>query len=180
MSKLTDKLVELAVITAEVADDETAVCAALEQLQTDNLALAESNAALVKENNNFKVEAEKAQSAVADSVIQAAIAEGKISEADKDTISFYRDGFRKNPEQTKKVLAALHPNPKLKSVVQVTAGDSRRIATEAAGRAQLQHMQKLAVDEVRRANPNLTYVEAFNIAKRDKKEYFPPESEIEA
>src|ERR1700752_3114892 len=179
MSKLTDKLIELAVITAEQAEDEAAVCAAIEQLQSDNLALSESNAALVKENNEFKLAPERAQSAAADTVIQAAIAEGKFSANDHDTIAFYREQYTRNPEQTTKVLKAMHADPVLQRQVTVKAGDTKRMSAEASSRAQLQNLQKLAVAEVRRANPKLSYVEAFNIAKRDKREFFPDESDVE-
>src|ERR1700752_3668043 len=179
MSKLTDKLIELAVITAEQAEDEAAVCAAIEQLQSDNLALSESNAALVKENNDFKLAAERAQSAAADTVIQAAIAEGKFSANNKQVIDHFRKQLASDFEGTKTVLAALHAYPILQRQVTVKAGDTRRMSAEASSRTQLQKLQTLAVAEVRRANPKLSHVEAFNIAKRDKREFFPDESDVE-
>ena len=176
MSKITEKLLELKVITAEQGDDEDAVVAAIEALHQDNTALAESNAALVTENNRYKIEAERAASAAADTVIQAAIDEGKFSERDKDTVAFYKTQYLANPEQTRKVLASLYPNPILQKQINVRASDSKRLVNSAQSKAQLQHEQQLAVAEVRAANPKLYYQDAFNKARREHPEVFPPEA----
>ena len=176
MSKITEKLLELKIITAEQGDDEDAVIAAIESLHQDNTALAESNAALVTENNRYKIEAERAASAAADTVIEAAIDEGKFSEAQKELVAHWKAEYIKDPERTKRLLASIPANPILQKQVTVKAGDGRRLTASASDRAQLQHQQKLAVAEVMAANPKMSYTDAFNKARRDRPEVFPPEA----
>jgi aspartate 1-decarboxylase len=176
MTKLSEKLIELSVITAEQGEDDEAIIAAIQTMREDNIALAESNSALVIENNRFKADAEQAIQATADTVIQAAIAEGKISENDKVTIAFYKDQYRREPDMTKKVLAALYPNPVLQKQITVKAGDSKRLTATAADKAGLQQQQKVVIAEVRAANPLMSYADVFNKARRDHPEVFPPET----
>ena len=176
MTPIAQKCVDLKIVTAEQGENEDAVIAAIETLSQDNAALAESNAALVTENNRFKLEAERAADAAADTVIQGAIAEGKFSERDRDTVEFYKRQYLTNPEQTKKVLASLYPNPILQKQIEVKAGDSKRLVGSAQSRGQLQHQQHLAIAEVRAANPKLSYQDAFNAARREHPEVFPPEA----
>lgn len=176
MTKVAEKLISLSIITAEQGDDDEAIIAAIDTLRTDNITLAESNAALVAENNKYKLEAERAAEIAADAVIQAAIDEGKFSERDRETVAHFKGQYLKDPEGTKKVLAALYPNPILQKQITVKAGDSKRLVATAGDRAQLQHQQALAVAEVRAANPKLSYQDAFNKARRDHPEVFPPEA----
>lgn len=171
--KIATKLVELELITAEQAEDEEAISAAIDHLSSVLTTTQASNAALLTENTALKAEAERVKGSEADSVIQAAIAEGKIGAQDKDTIGFYRAQLIAQPVTAKKVIAAMPVNPVLKKVIEVKAGDSRsNLMAEGKTKAKLIADQHNIVNEIMAANPKMTYSDAFNKAKREHGELF--------
>jgi hypothetical protein len=177
MVKLTDKLVELEVITAEQAADadEEFLVRAVTGLHEALATVQAANARLVSENTALAAKAIEVQKAEATSIVQAAIAEGKIGAKDQLTIDFYTAQLIAQPETAKKVLAAMPKNPLLQKVIDVKVSDTKRVAggTSAADLVQAQH---LAIAEVQEAHPGLNYTDAFNKAKREHPEVFLAES----
>jgi Family of unknown function (DUF6582)/Mu-like prophage I protein len=177
MVKLTDKLVELEVITAEQAADadEEFLVRAVTGLHEALATVQAANARLVSENTALAAKAIEVQKAEATSIVQAAIADGKIGAKDQLTIDFYTAQLIAQPETAKKVLAAMPKNPLLQKVIDVKVSDSKRVA-QGQSAADLVQAQHLAVAEIQAANPNLSYTDAFNKARRDKPEIFPVEA----
>jgi Mu-like prophage I protein len=177
MVKLTDKLVELEVITAEQAADadEEFLVRAVTGLHEALATVQAANARLVSENTALAAKAIEVQKAEATTIVQAAIAEGKIGAKDQLTIDFYTAQLIAQPETAKKVLAAMPKNPLLQKVIDVKVSDTKRVA-QGQSAADLVQAQHLAVAEVQAANPNLSYTDAFNKARRDKPEIFPVEA----
>src|SRR4029077_9725945 len=149
MVKLADKLVELEVITAEQAADAdeeflvravTGVCESLTAVQA-------ANARLTSENLALAAKAIEVQKAEATSIVQAAIAEGKIPAKNQDAIDFWTGQLTTNPEQAKKALASLSPNPVLQKVIDVKVGDTKKVA-QGQSTADLVQAQHLAVAEI--------------------------------
>jgi hypothetical protein len=177
MVKLTDKLVELEVITAEQAADadEEFIVRAVTGLHEALATVQAANARLVSENTALAAKAIEVQKAEATSIVQAAIAEGKIGAKDQLTIDFYMAQLIAQPETAKKVLAAMPKNPLLQKVIDVKVSDTKRVA-QGQSAADLVQAQHLAVAEIQAANPNLSYTDAFNKARRDKPEIFPVEA----
>jgi Mu-like prophage I protein len=178
MVKLTDKLVELEVITAEQAADadEEFIVRAVTGLHEALATVQAANARLVSENTALAAKAIEVQKAEATSIVQAAIAEGKIPAKNQDAIDFWMGQLIANPEQAKKAMAAtLQANPLLQKVIDVKVSDTKRVAsgTSAADLVQAQH---LAIHEIQEAHPNLSYTDAFNKAKREHPEVFLAES----
>jgi phage I-like protein len=177
MVKLTDKLVELQVITAEQAADAdeeflvravTGVCELLTAVQAANARLASENTALAAK----AIEVQKAE---ATSIVQAAIAEGKIGAKDKTSIEFWTGQLVSSPETAKKVIASLPANPVLQKVIDVKVSDTKKVA-QGQSNADLVQAQHLAIAEVQEAHPGLSYTDAFNKAKREHPEVFLAES----
>jgi hypothetical protein len=177
MVKLTDKLVELEVITAEQAADadEELLVRAVTGLHEALATVQAANARLISENTALAAKAIEVQKAEASSIVQAAIAEGKIGAKDQLTIDFYTAQLIAQPETAKKVLAAMPKNPLLQKVIDVKVSDTKRV-TQGQSAADLVQAQHLAVAEIQAANPNLSYPDAFNKARRDKPEIFPVEA----
>jgi phage I-like protein len=172
MTKVATKLVDFQLITAEQCNSEDAVVTAVVTLHAELEAVQASNAALLQENTNLKLEAERIKGQEADTVIQAAIAEGKIGSQDKDSIGFFRAQLIAAPATTKKVLASMPVNPVLKQVIQVSAGDSRAAVTDGRTKARMMADMHNAVAEIQAANPDMSYSDAWNKAKREHKELF--------
>jgi hypothetical protein len=177
MVKLTDKLVELEVITAEQAADadEEFLVRAVTGLHEALATVQAANARLVSENTALAAKAIEVQKAEASSIVQAAIAEGKIGAKDKTSIEFWTGQLVSSPETAKKVIASLPTNPVLQKVIDVKVSDTKRVA-QGQSTADLVQAQHLAVAEIQAANPNLSYTDAFNKARRDKPEIFPVEA----
>jgi len=172
MNKVAEKLKSFELISAEQCNDQDAVVTAVVALHTELEAVQASNAALIQENTNLKLEAERIKGQEADTLIQAAIAEGKIGSQDKDSINFFRAQLIASPITTKKVLATMLPNPVLKQVIQVNAGDSRAAVTDGRSKARMMADMHNAVAEIQAANPGMSYSDAWNKAKREHKELF--------
>jgi hypothetical protein len=178
MVKLTDKLVELEVITAEQAADadEEFLVRAVTGLHEALATVQAANARLVSENTALAAKAIEVQKAEATTIVQAAIAEGRIPAKNQDAIDFWMGQLIANPEQAKKAMAAtLQANPLLQKVIDVKVSDTKRVA-QGQSAADLVQAQHLAVAEIQAANPNLSYIDAFNKARRDKPEIFPVEA----
>jgi phage I-like protein len=176
MIKVAEKLVELEVITAEQADDEALVINAVTGMhEALNLSQA-ANARLVSENTALQAKVADVQKAEATTVIEAAIAEGKIPAKNQGVIDFWMGQLIANPEQAKKAMAAtFQANPLLQKVIDVKVSDTKRVVggTSAADLVQAQH---LAIAEVQEKHPGLNYTDAFNKAKREHPEIFPVEA----
>src|SRR4029077_16229367 len=142
----------------------TGVCESLTAVQA-------ANARLTSENLALAAKAIEVQKAEATSIVQAAIAEGKIPAKNQDAIDFWTGQLTTNPEQGKKALASLSPNPVLQKVIDVKVGDTKKVA-QGQSTADLVQAQHLAVAEIQAANPNLSYTDAFNKARRDKPDIF--------
>jgi phage I-like protein len=177
MVKLTDKLVELEVITAEQAADadEEFLVRAVTGLHEALATVQAANARLVSENTALAAKAIEVQKAEASSIVEAAIAQGKIGAKDKTSIEFWTGQLVSSPETAKKVIASLPANPVLQKVIDVKVSDTKRVA-QGQSAADLVQAQHLAVAEIQSANPNLSYTDAFNKARRDKPEIFPVEA----
>jgi hypothetical protein len=174
MVKLTDKLVELEVITAEQAADadEEFLVRAVTGLHEALATVQAANARLVSENTALAAKAIEVQKAEATTIVQAAIAEGKIPAKNQDAIDFWMGQLIANPEQAKKAMAAtLQANPLLQKVIDVKVSDTKKVA-QGQSAADLVQAQHLAVAEIQAANPNLSYTDAFNKARRDKPDIF--------
>jgi len=172
MNKVAEKLKSFELISAEQCEDQEAVVMAVVTLHAELEAVQASNAALIQENTNLKLEAERIKGEEADTVIQAAIAAGKIGSQDKDSIQFFKAQLIASPVTTKKVLASMPVNPVLKQVISVNAGDSRAAVTDGRSKARMMADMHNAVAEIRAANPGMSYTDAWNKAKREHKELF--------
>jgi phage I-like protein len=175
MTAIAEKLVELEVITAEQADDPETVIKAITDMHVTIGLVQAANARLQSENTALQAKVADVQKAEATTVIEAAIAEGKIGAKDKDSIAFFTAQLIASPETTKKVLASMPANPLLQKVIDVKVSDTKRVAggTSAADLVQAQH---LAIAEVQEKHPGLNYSDAFNKAKREHPEIFPVEA----
>jgi phage I-like protein len=173
MVKLADKLVELEVITAEQAADadEELLVRAVTGLHEALATVQAANARLISENTALAAKAIEVQKAEANSIVEAAIAQGKIGAKDKTSIEFWTGQLVSSPETAKKVIASLPANPVLQKVIDVKVSDTKKVA-QGQSAADLVQAQHLAVAEIRAANPNLSYTDAFNKARRDKPDIF--------
>jgi hypothetical protein len=172
MNKVAEKLKSFELISAEQCNDHDAVVTAVVALHAELGAVQASNAALLQENTTLKLEAERIKGQEADTVIQAAIAEGKIGSQDKDSISFFRAQLIVSPTTTKKVLASMPANPVLKQVITVSAGDSRANMNDGRSKARMMADMHNAVNEIMAANKDMSFTDAWNKAKREHKELF--------
>src|SRR5258708_10158943 len=174
MVKLTDKLVELEVITAEQAADadEELLVRAVTGLHEALATVQAANARLISENTALAAKAIEGQEAEALSIVQAAIAEGKIPAKVQSAIDFWTAQLTSNPEQAKKALATLHPAPVLEKMVDVKMSDTKRVV---GGQSEedLVQAQHLVIHEIQEAHPNLSYTDAFNKATREHPDVFP-------
>jgi Mu-like prophage I protein len=178
MVKLTDKLVELEVITAEQAADadEEFLVRAVTGLHEALATVQAANARLVSENTALAAKAIEVQKAEATTIVQAAIAEGRIPAKNQDAIDFWMGQLIANPEQAKKAMAAtLQANPLLQKVIDVKVSDTKKVA-QGQSAADLVQAQHLAIAEVQEAHPGLNYTDAFNKAKREHPEVFLAET----
>lgn len=175
MTKVADKLVELEVITAEQADDLDTVVQAVEGMHTALVASQAANARLSSENTALAAKVADVQKAEASSIVEAAIAEGKIASKDQGSIDFWTTQLIASPETTKKVLAAMSVNSALQRVIDVKVQDGKRVA-QGQSAADLVQAQHLAIREVQEAHPNLSYTDCFNRAKSAHPEVFPVEA----
>src|SRR5258705_772777 len=177
MVKLTDKLVELEVITAEQAADadEELLVRAVTGLHEALATVQAANARLISEKTALAAKAIEVQKAEALSIVQAAIAEGKIPAKVQSAIDFWTAQLTSNPEQAKKALATLHPAPVLEKMVDVKMSDTKRVVG-GQSEADLVQAQHLVIHEIQEAHPNLSYTDAFNKAKREHPEVFPVEA----
>src|SRR5258705_3781815 len=177
MVKLTDKLVELEVITAEQAvdADEEFIVDAVTGMREALATVQAANARLISENTALAAKAIEVQKAEALSIVQAAIAEGKIPAKEQSAIDFWTAQLTANPEQAKKALATLHPAPVLQKMIDVKVSDTKKVA-QGQSEADLIQAQHLAIHEIQEAHPNLSYTDAFNKAKREHPDVFPVEA----
>ena len=173
MTTLAKKLTEFAIITAQQAEEPEAVVQAVMAMHTELAGARASNAALRNENSVLKAEAERIKGQEADSVIESAIAEGRIPGKNTKLAGYWRSQLIADPVMVKEVLASLPANAALKPLIEVKAGDSKAGISRQMG--DLVGRQQRAVSEIRAARPNLSYVDAFNKAKEERPDLFPAE-----
>ena len=175
-TKVAERLVELEVITAEQADDEALVINAVTGLHEALGTVQAANARLVQENTALQAKVAEVQKAEAMTIVEAAIAEGRIPAKNQDAIDFWMGQLIANPEQAKKAMAAtLQANPLLQKVIDVKVSDTKRVA-RGTSTAELVQAQHLAVREVQEKHPGLSYQDAFNKARMERPEVFPVEA----
>jgi phage I-like protein len=178
MVKLTDKLVELEVITAEQAADadEEFLVRAVTGLHEALATVQAANARLISENTALAAKAIEVQKAEATSIVQAAIAEGKIPAKNQDAIDFWMDQLIANPDRAKKAMAAtLQANPALQKVIDVKVSDTKKVA-QGQSEGDLVQAQHRAVRMVQEKYPGLNHTDAFNRAKEEYPQAFPVEA----
>jgi phage I-like protein len=175
MDATTQKLVELEVITAQQADDPETVIKAITNLHGNLATVQKVNARLVSENTALAAKVADVQKAEATSIVEAAIAEGKIPAKNQDAIDFWTGQLTANPEQAKKALASLSPNPLLTRVIDVKVKDGKR-TTAGQSEGDLIEAQHRAVRMVKEKHPGLNHTDAFNRAKEEYPEAFPVEA----
>jgi hypothetical protein len=176
-AKVAEKLVELEVITAEQAADadEEFILRAIDGLH-GNLAMVQAaNARLVSENTALQAKVADVVKAEATSIIEAAIAEGKIGAKDQASIDFWTGQLVASPATAKKVLAAMPANPLLQRVIDVKVKDGKRTAAGQSA-ADLIEAQHRAVRIVKEKHPGLGHTDAFNRAREEFPEAFPVEA----
>ena len=172
MTKLSDKLTEFKLITAEQASDPEAVVQAVMAIHTELAGARAANAALRNENGLLKAEAERIKTREADQVIEAAIADGRIPGKDAKLISYWKNQLIADPVTVKEVLASLPANAALKPLIDVKVGDSKAGISRQMG--DLVERQKRAVNEIA-ASQGITHAQAFNRAKEERPDLFPAE-----
>jgi phage I-like protein len=173
-AKVAERLVELEVITAEQAEDEDIVVKAITDMHATIGQVQAANARLVSENIALQAKVADVIKAEATSIIEAAIAEGKIGAKDQASIDFWTGQLVASPATAKKVLAAMPANPLLQRVIDVKVKDGKRV-TAGQTEADLVQAQHLAIHEVQEAHPGLSYADAFNKARRERPDVFPAE-----
>ena len=173
---IAEKLVELKVITAAQAEnaDEDFIIATVEQMHESLEALSTANKQLESANVGLRARAAEVQKFEAQSIVQAAIDEGKIPGKDQELIDHWTEQAIASPERTRKMLTALPANPLLQRLIDVKVKDGKRV-TGGQSNADLVHAQHNAIAEVKAANPNMKFEDIFNKAKRDHPEVFPQE-----
>jgi phage I-like protein len=161
MSTVANRLVELEVITAQEAEgaDEELLVRAINGLHEELKATQAANAQLKSEKLSLEAKVQAVAKSEAETVVQAAIAEGKIGIKDQTAIDFWTDQLLRSPDTAKKVLASLPKNEALTTIVNVTAKAQHR-----------------AVRSVQERQPGLSHSDAFNRAKEERPELFVRES----
>jgi len=173
MSEIAKKLTEFNLITATQAEDAEAVVQAVMALHTELAGTRAANAALRNENATLRAEAERVKAKEADSIIEAAIADGRIPPKSPKLIDYWRTQLIAQPDAVKEVIASLPANPVLKPLIEVKAGDSK--AGISRSMHDLVHRQKQAVAEVMATNHGMTNAQAFNKAREERPDLFPAE-----
>jgi phage I-like protein len=172
MSTLTKKLREFQIITAQEAEEPEAVVQAVMALNTELVGARAANAALRNENTVLKTEVERVKAKEADSVIEAAIAEGRIPGKDAKLVGYWKAQLIAQPETVKEVIASLPANPALKPLIEVKAGDSKAGISRKIG--ELVERQKRVVNEIA-ASQGISHTQAFNKAREERPDLFPAE-----
>lgn len=174
--EVAEKLAELKVITAAQAEnaDSELVLSAIEQMHESIQALSTANKQLESANTSLRAKAAEVQKSEAQSIVQAAIDEGKIPAKDQELIDHWTEQAIQSPERTRRLLTALPANPLLQRVIDVKVKDGKRV-TSGQSSADLVQAQHNAIAEVKAANPNMRFEDVFNKAKRDHPEVFPTE-----
>jgi hypothetical protein len=175
VNAVSERLVELEVITAEQADDESIVVKAITDMHATIGETQAANARLVTENTALQVKVADVVKAEATSIIEAAIAEGKIGAKDQASIDFWTGQLIASPTTAKKVLAAMPANPLLQRVIDVKVRDGKR-AAQGQSAADLIEAQHRAVRMVKEKHPGLGHTDAFNRAREEFPEAFPVEA----
>jgi hypothetical protein len=173
---IVNKLVELKYVTAQQAESftEADIVRAIDGLHQAITIVTKNNETLMAENTEFQAKVKDAQSSEAKKYIELACEAGKLPSKDPGIIQFYMESFIRDPVNTKKVIDALQPNPALKTIVNVTAGNNKPL--EKGNIADLIQAQHQVVSEIRAANPGLSFADAFNKARREHPETFPVEA----
>jgi phage I-like protein len=174
MEKAVERLLELEIITAEQADDEDIVVKAITDMHATIGQTQAANARLVSENTALQAAVKDIEKSEAETIVKAAIADGKIGSRDQSTIDFWMGQLVSNRKGAEKVLAAMQANPALQKVIDVKVRDGKR--TAAGSEADLVQAQHRAVRMVKEKYPGLGHTDAFNRAKEEFPDAFPVEA----
>jgi phage I-like protein len=171
-AKIKQALVDHGLLNAEDLDkgDDEIVPRLKKKLKsmTDESDSAKAKAAKADE------EAQEAKSALAEvqktsaeTVVNAAVDEGKIAPKDEETKAFYIKSFLSDPKGTAKVISSLQVNPALKRVVAVDGrdrGTTTSVDSTGSPDFDLMKKQRAVLAQTRQANPKLDTDEIFVIA----------------
>jgi phage I-like protein len=179
-AKIKQALVDHGLLNAEDLDkgDDEVVPRLKKKLKamTDDSESAKAKAAKADE------EAQEAKSALAEvqktsaeTVVNAAVDEGKIAPKDEETKAFYIKSFLSDPKGTAKVISSLQVNPALKRVISVDGRDRGTTTTvDSTGNPDrdLMNKQRAVLAQTRQANPKADTDEIFVIASGAHPELF--------
>jgi hypothetical protein len=118
----------------------------------------------------YRVREADAKKALAVEAVDAAIAEGRLPGKNIEIRTFWVNAMSANPESTRKALAALVPNPALKTVITIKHGDTKRTAL--AEGANIAEQIQLKVSAMRAKNPTLSIEDCYGLAEAENPELF--------
>ncbi len=129
---------------------------------------------LEEEREKGKVEA---ANVIADSVIEAAIKEGKIAPKNEEAKAVWKKILLNNVEGGKLILASLQPNPAFKTVVTVSGahrdlGRAAAVADTTLNGSNNGKLCRAAVKEYQATHPGVSFEDAWKIQADLKPEIF--------
>jgi phage I-like protein len=119
---------------------------------------------------DYRAREADAKKALAVEAVDAAISEGRLPGKNIEIRTFWVNAMSANPEGTKKAIAALLPNPALKTVITVRHGDTKR-SSMAEGMNVAEQIQ-LKVNAMRAKNPTLSIEDCYGLAEAENPELF--------
>jgi hypothetical protein len=119
---------------------------------------------------DYRAREADAKKALAVEAVDAAIAEGRLPGKNIEIRTFWVNAMSANPDGTKKALAAMVPNPALKTVITIKHGDTKRTAL-AEGMNAGEQIGRL-VNAMRIKNPGLSYEDCYGLAEAENPELF--------
>jgi hypothetical protein len=140
------------------------------QLATTVTGLQARLEAAEAEAATYRAKEADTRQAQAVAVVDAAIAEGRLPGKNIEIRTFWVNAMSVNPEGTKKAIAALVPNPALKTVITIKHGDTKRTAL-AEGMNVAEQIQ-LKVSAMRAKNPSLSIEDCYGLAEAENPELF--------
>jgi hypothetical protein len=119
---------------------------------------------------DYRAREADAKKALAVEAVDAAIAEGRLPGKNIEIRTFWVNAMSANPEGTRKALAAMVPNPALKTVITIKHGDTKRTAM--AEGANIAEQIQLKVSAMRAKNPSLSIEDCYGLAEAENPELF--------
>jgi phage I-like protein len=129
------------------------------------------------EKEEAKAELAQLQEAAAESVVNAAVTAGKIAPKSEATKKFYIESFKRDPKATQLVIAELPVNPALHRLVKVDGTDRSSTGASPNGSTgnadrDLMNAQRVVIEEIKAASPNMSTEAIFVKAKQQRPELF--------